>query len=397
LSYQVAIVGGGLAGKALALALADTSIGSIIFEREKDFYSNDNRVFALSNGSLRILDHLKLLEELEEDSYPIEKIHISYAKKFGTSLIHASEENVDILGRSISVKKLNELLNEKIANSELIDIRYGDVELIKDQKQGERYQLKYHDSGQHFQFDPALIIACDGLNSSVRKTLGIKANEKDYQQIASIFHVSAKKEVQFTAFERFARDSAIAMIPNGKDHYTAVWVMNAKGFDQEKFRDSQYLQSAFNESFGKRLGPLKVKDNTSFFPLKRSISELSCKKNVLMIGSSAIHLHPIAGQGYNLILRDIAVVAELLGNQAKKNNLNLKQFLNEYDQWRHEDHQKVSTFTHGLGKLSSGSLPFVKEFFGLGLFFFDTLSEGKNLLSKHTMGLTGRMPKAMIR
>jgi len=80
LSYQVAIVGGGLAGKALALALADTSIGSIIFEREKDFYSNDNRVFALSNGSLRILDHLKLLEELEEDSYPIEKIHISYAK-----------------------------------------------------------------------------------------------------------------------------------------------------------------------------------------------------------------------------------------------------------------------------------------------------------------------------
>ena len=138
MSYQVAIVGGGLAGKALALALADTSIGSIIFEREKDFYSNDNRVFALSNGSLRILDHLKLLEELEEDSYPIEKIHISYAKKFGTSLIHASEENVDILGRSISVKKLNELLNEKIANSELIDIRYGDVELIKDQKQGEK-------------------------------------------------------------------------------------------------------------------------------------------------------------------------------------------------------------------------------------------------------------------
>ncbi len=397
MSYQVAIVGGGLAGKALALALADISIGSIIFEREKEFYSNDNRVFALSNGSLRILDHLHLLAEIEADSYPIEKIHISYAKKFGSSLIHASEENVDILGRSMSVKKLNELLNEKIAISELIDIRYGDVELIKDQKEGESYQLKYHGFGHDFQFDPVLIIACDGLNSSVRKTLGIKVIEEDYQQIASIFNVSARKEVQFTAFERFARDSAIAMIPNGKNHYTAVWVMNAKGFDQDKFKDSQYLQSAFNQSFGKRLGLLKVKDNTSFFPLKRSISELSHKKNALMVGSSAIHLHPIAGQGYNLILRDIAVVAELLGNQVKKNNLNLKQFLNDYDQWRHEDHRKVSMFTHGLGKLSSRSLPFVKEFFGIGLFFFDTLSEGKNILSKHTMGLTGRMPKAMIR
>ncbi len=399
LRCDVLIVGGGLAGSTLAHALAQASIRTVLLE-ERDpgclaQPSFDDRVTALANGSQRILQGLGIWPELAASAEPIESIHISERGYFGTTRILAEEEGVPALGYTIQNRVLGRTIWPKLLAFDSVACQ-APATLDSLTIEEDEVTATIMSDGCTRDVRAKLLVAADGARSQVRQALGIVALEDAYDQKAVIVNCEIEVAHAGRAFERFTPTGPLAFLPLRNSRVAVVWTLNPAEADRViGLKDVEFLDE-LQAAFGYRLGRIERAGSRAAFPLTRVRSTAVTARRTVLVGNAAVSLHPVAGQGFNLALRDIAALAEMLTDAhrgGKATDMGNSHLLDGYEAWRVRDQRRVATFTHGLVRLFGYESRPLAVARGLGLMALDLLPGAKKRLARQTMGLTGRLPR----
>ena len=396
LDCDVLIVGGSLVGSALANALGELELRIVLVEAKDpgslEQPGFDARATALANGSRRILDQLGLWAPLRADAAPITHIHVGEQGQFGAVRIDAEAEGVEALGYTVENRALGRVLWGALQDKQSCRC-LAPASLTQFSATGQGVAARVRCADQTLNIRARLAVAADGADSWVRRALDIDVREDDYAQHAVILNCATEIDLAGRAFERFTLKGPLALLPLTRQRAAVVWTLasdiaaDVAGLDDETFR--MRLQSAF----GHRLGEILRVGKRSLHPLRRVQSAALSGPRTALIGSAAVNLHPVAGQGFNLALRDVATLAELIADEQerKARDADPGSVLARYREWRALDQRKLAAFTHGLVRVFA--VPALGPLRGLGLLGFDLLPGGKALLARHTMGMAGRLPR----
>jgi 2-octaprenyl-6-methoxyphenol hydroxylase len=394
--YDVLIVGGGLVGGSLALALRGTGlrvalIESVPEERRKASGAGE-RALALAWGSAQILDQLGVWRGAEKKAAPIRRIHVSDRGHFGKLRMSAEQEGVPALGYVATARVLEDEIALALAASQVPMVCPASVVGLK--AGGGAVHASINREGESFNLSARLLVAADGGNSTVRKLLEIGQLSRDYGQTAIVAEVDAGRGGDFTAYERFTPAGPLAFLPLGRKRYSVVWTQKTDdaadllGVTEAEF--VRQLQSAF----GFWLGRIALASKRQGFPLKLIRAERMVDERVVLIGNAAHQLHPVAGQGLNLGLRDVALLAEMLvARLGFGEDVGEKSFLERYARARQDDLDRVIRFTDSTVRLFSNDFAPLALARGVGLLALDRFLPGKRLLARYAMGLGSRIPR----
>jgi 2-octaprenyl-6-methoxyphenol hydroxylase len=239
-----------------------------------------------------------------------------------------------------------------------------------------------------------LIVGADGARSSVRAALGIRTQEDDYAQQALIFNCTTETPLDGRAFERFTPRGPIAFLPLADGRAAVVWTLPSAAAQRIAELDDEAFRAELQATFGGRLGRIRRIGRRDRHRLLRVRSGSVNGERSVLIGNAAVNLHPVAGQGFNLALRDVATLAEMLAEaESEGGDIGADALLDRYRQWRGRDQRNVAWFTHGLVQGFGLGLPGAGVLRGLALVAFDVLPGAKGWLARQTMGRTGRLPR----
>jgi 2-octaprenyl-6-methoxyphenol hydroxylase len=399
--YDVVIAGGGLVGGSLAIALAQTDCRVALVEavppESAQQPSFDDRTIALSRGSYRILDQLGIWSRIAESVWPIHQIHVSQQGRFGTAVIDTNEQGVPELGYVIKSRALGMALWALIREQAGIKVFCPAKVTATTVVNGIR-QVELHSGDEQQTLQTKLLTVADGARSSVRTALGIAAEERDYEQVAVVANLQIDSARSgYIAYERFTPEGPLAILPGADGQYTAVLARNADTVQDVMDMPDDSLLDMLQSLFGFRLGRLRRIGKRQAYPLHLVTANDIVTERAVVIGNAANGLHPVAAQGFNLGLRDVASLAEMIADGLGKDrdgfDAGNAEFLEEYANWRTSDQRKVVRFTDGLIRLfgvGGGATATVR---GLSLSVFDVLPGAKQALAQQTMGLTGRMTR----
>ncbi len=395
--YDVIIAGAGMVGSCLALTLARLPLRILVVDPAADAApgeaSFDARVTALANGSQRILSALDLWPSIEAEAQPIATIHVSNRGSFGMARINARDEGVAALGYTVENQRLQRTLvadRERWPNVEwrqrtrLVDAALADEQVTA--------TLTGPDGTESL--TASLLVAADGSRSQLRKVLGAQVKEHDYGQIAVVANCTTQRPHRGIAYERFTAEGPVAMLPLPRARSGFIWTLpKAAGKELASCTDGEFL-TALQRAFGYRLGRFVRLGERQAYPLVASSARPIAGDRMLLIGNAANTLHPVAGQGFNLALRDVSILAEVIDRHLNAGaDPGSTAVLDSYQQWRQSDQDKVAWFTHNLIGLFGMDQRPVKFGRNLGLVMFDLVPGAKAVLAKHTMGLAGRLPR----
>ena len=394
--YDVLIVGGGLAGGSLALALAKTPLRVALVEsipEEIRLASGaGERALALSWGSSQILDAIGIWPGAEKKATPIRHIHVSDRGHFGKLRMSAEREGVSALGYVVTARALEDEIALALDGSPVTMICPASVVGLKAGFEAMQVSLKQGDGRRNL--TARLVVAADGGNSTVRKLSGIGQWQRDYGQTAIVTEVETARSSDFTAYERFTPVGPLALLPVGRKRYSVVWTQKTDDAkDVIGLSEAEFIRRLQSE-FGFRLGRLTLASARQGFPLKLIRADRMTDERVALIGNAAHQLHPVAGQGLNLGLRDLALLVEMLDARlAFGEDIGEKAFLDQYAQARQSDHDKVIGFTDSTVRIFSNGFAPMAFARNLGLLGLDRYTPAKRLLAQYAMGLGSRIPR----
>jgi 2-octaprenyl-6-methoxyphenol hydroxylase len=396
MSYDVAIVGGGMVGATLGVALAPLNLRVALIEaiphNAAAQPSFDERTTALSNGSRRILETLGVWSALNTFATPIAKIHVSDQGRFGFARIDAREQGLDAMGYVVPNRALGSILWTRLSNPGIKVFCPAEVSRIT--ANDESVKIEIAEAGATIAIDAKLIVAADGAHSVVRSAFGVAAQVRDYSQTAVITTVLPQRFHDNVAYERFTPEGPMALLPLDGGRCTLVLTLS-KGAAQAAmaWSDQEFLAEV-QRRFGFRLGRFLKVGRRVPYPLSLTQSDRTSAPRCVIIGNAAQGLHPVAGMGFNLGLRDVASLAELIAENARGDaDPGKPSLLSDYDAWRRADRGGVIAFTDGLVRLFSNPLSSVRRLRNLGLLAFDLLPPAKSALSRLSSGGSGRIPK----
>ncbi len=406
--YDVLIVGGGLVGASLAIALERAPLRVALVEavpfRSERQPSYDDRVIALAYGTRRVFEGMGVWPELAPQVTPIRAIHISDRGHFGFTHLHAEDEGVEALGYVAESRVLGRVLSERLAALDNVEVvcpaRVASVAI------GSRHvevavsmgvdanQNSATANRENRVFNGRLVIAADGAKSMVRDLVGIHTTQWDYGQTAIIANVTPERAHANRAYERFTDSGPLALLPMSDNRCSLVWTVRHHKVDEIMALDDATFLALLQERFGQRLGAFQRVGARHAYPLSLVRAREHVRERLALIGNAAHTLHPVAGQGFNLGLRDVAALAQVLVDGVRGGrDVGELQVLQEYARWRRRDHLKVITFTDGLARVFANPLAPVRMLRNFGLLAVDTLPPIKHVLTRHTMGLAGKLPR----
>ena len=402
MTYDVAIVGGGMVGATLAVALAPLNLRVALIEaiphNAAAQPSFDERTTALSNGSRRILEAIGVWSALDAAATPIAKIHVSDQGRFGFARIDAREQGLKAMGYVVANRALGSALWSRLSSQETKV--FCPAVLSGLTANDEAVKIEFAESGAKIAIDAKLIVAADGTQSMVRSAFGVAAEVRDYGQTAVITTVLPQRFHDNVAYERFTPEGPLALLPLDGGRCTLVLTLAKDAAQSALAWSDQEFLAEVQRRFGFRLGRFLKVGRRVPYPLSLTQSERTSAPRCVIIGNAAQGLHPVAGMGFNLGLRDVASLAELIAENArgaadarKHADPGNAQLLREYDAWRSADRGGVIAFTDGLVRLFSNPLSAVARLRNLGLLAFDLLPPAKSALSRLSTGGGGRAPK----
>ena len=392
--YDVIIVGGGLAGGCLAIALQQTGLKIAVIEavnwEQRTKSGAGDRALALASGTVNMLDKLGVWQAAKSNATAIENIHISDQGHFGKTRLSAQREEVEALGHVIVARDIEahvaNLLNQsgidQICPARVIGLTSGE----------DLAHLSLKRENESLNLSAPLVIGADGGQSSVRKLLDISQQVTEYGQTAIVTTVKPEKSHQNTAYERFTSSGPLAMLPLGNT-FAVVWTRtHDQANDLLALSETRFLEQ-LQACFGHRLGELSLQAPRRSFPLSLVRAKKMTAGRTVIIGNAVHQLHPVAGQGFNLGLRDVVQLAEMIidQNQANK-DIGDTTLLETYAQSRQKDHDRVVNFTNSVVRIFSNEWLGVAAARNAGLTLLDHLPFAKTHLASYAMGLHARMP-----
>ncbi len=393
-TYDIVIAGGGMIGSSLALALAPLGMRIAVVEavarRETQQPSFDDRSTALSRSTQRTFEAMGLWDEVVAASTAISKVHVSDKGRFGFSHIDAEEQGVEALGYVVINRVLGEVLQTHLYSTAGIDVLCP--ERIEAVQLGLESAIATLGNGQSLSAD--LLVAADGANSSVREMMGISAQRREYQQRAVVGNVRSEFSHENRAFERFTPQGPLAILPIADARCGFVWTVSED--DAERvlaLDDAEFLQE-LQTQFGNRLGEFTQVGARAAYPLLLSKAVRLTATRSVLIGNAAHGLHPVAAQGFNLGMRDVAALCDCIADQLKNGgDPGNAAALDRYAAWRKSDQKKLVQFTDNLVRLFGSKRPGLRTLRNIGMIGFDLVPGVRTLFAKHTMGLAGELPR----
>lgn len=386
---DVAIIGGGMVGASLAVALAGSGVSTMLVEGTTPGSSAqpsfDDRTTALGNASRRIFQALGVWERLAPEAAAIRAIHVSDAGRFGFARLSAAEQGIEAFGYVVPNRVIGAALWEKLKEAPVL-LR---VPARPDQVQIDDTGIKFALGTESV--SARLAVAADGAHSVLRATAGIEADVEDYDQIAIVANVAADRPHDGTAYERFTASGPLAVLPLHDGSYGVIWTCNpARAAEVLSFDDATYLRE-LQERFGWRAGRFVRAGVRASYPLKLTRAATTVAARTALIGNAAQALHPVAGQGFNLGLRDAAMLAEVIAGA--RGDVGSPELLHRFAAWREGDRSGVVRFTDGLVKLFGDTRPAVGVLRNLGLLLFDLSPPAKSALARVSAGFAGPTPR----
>lgn len=395
---DVVIAGGGLVGAALACALAPLGLRILVVEavppRLSTQPSFDDRNSALSFGSRRILDGLGLWSDLAPQVGPIRHIHISDRGRLGRAELHAHENGVDALGFVAPNRVLGQVLWARMGALPGLALACpATVESLAQTADAVRCRVVA--GGIAHEVSAALVVVADGAGSKLRDHLGVGASRWEYGQSAVIANVTTERDPAGWAYERFCEQGPVALLPlvTG-DMATIITVPTEEAAALATGEPAAYA-AVLTERFGARLGAFQRIGTRAHYPLALVRAEEQVVGRAVIMGNAAHALHPVAAQGFNLSLRDVAALAEVVADTRQRTGGDIGDpaALARYREWRAGDQREMSLFSDGVARVFSNPLKSVGLVRSLGLLAFDLLPPAKRRFAQHMMGLAGRLPR----
>ena len=392
-SYDVLIAGGGMVGASLAVALSRLPIKIGLVEaypfEESAQPAYDDRAIALSYGSSQIIKGMGVWSLIESVTSAINSIHISDRGHFGATRLNAKQQQVPALGYLIQSRDYGQVLQKALADSNVELLQPASLSAI--QRNDQHLGVSIESKDETKQLKTKLLVACDGANSAVRVMAGIESTVHDYEQVAIIANVTTSKPHNNQAFERFTEQGPIALLPMSKNRSSLVWTLTNDNHQAILDLDDVAFLKALGDAFGYRLGRFTKVGERSSFPLKLTTANELVAPRVAIVGNAAHALHPVAGQGLNLALRDIAELAEQVALALDSDqDIGSMSVLHEYAEQRKSDTQTTVRYTDSLVKLFSNDDFLLGHARAVGLMAVDRLPLFRQLLAKQSMGLAHR-------
>lgn len=396
-SCDIAIVGGGLAGAMLACALAATRYRVALIEARPfgraDQPSYNQRTVALAYGSRRILSGLGLWSAIAPAATPIRIIHVSERGRFGATRLHHAEEGVEALGYVVPNREIGGALYARLASQRDVQIfAPARVQNLTAEASHVTAALPQGDSDEISSLRSKLLIAADGADSAVRRCLGIGVTAMDYGQTAIVANVTPSRDHACVAFERFTDTGPLALLPLSEGRCSLIWTQASEAARAAmQWGDTEFL-GALQARFGYRLGRFCKVGERQAYPLRLSIARDLTRPRVALIGNAAHTLHPVAGQGFNLALRDVAQLVELLAGSAS-DDPGSEVMLKRYAGLRRSDLRRTVRFTDTLARVFTNPFGPVAYARAAGLLAMDLIPPLRHALARQAMGLSGRAPR----
>ncbi len=372
MQYDVLIIGGGLVGASVAIALKDSGLSILVVEanvsatlQSDDF---DARSIALSHASKTILDGLGVWANLKKSVTPIEAIHVSKQSQYGRTLLKVQEHNIEAFGFVAEMAHLNQAFQPMLEAQGNVEYWHNARLKTLNCQEGKSAVACIEKGDECITVFASLIVAADGTHSSVRSILNMTNDTKVYQQSAVVANIGLRRSHKQCAYERFTATGLIALLPMRQQRSALVWAMgNEEAKRVSSLSDSEFLDELQN-AFGYRLGRFIQVGRRGQFPLVLTHMPKRTACQVAFMGNASQTLHPVAGQGFNLGLRDAAILAEFIHQE--KTLLNPASLLARYDALRQADRDKIMKSTD-----------YLVDFFGLNGCVFSTLQSAGLLLA----------------
>jgi len=390
-------------GTSLALALSPLRLRVAVVEPvlrgAPEQPSFDDRSTALSRSTQRMFEAMGLWPEVVASATPIERIHVSDKGRFGFSHIDAEQQRVEALGYVVINRVLGEVMHNGLEQIDDLDwLSPGRIVSLDRSLEANIVTVEQGDSLR--KLSCRLLVAADGANSKVRDMMGISAKQVPYHQVAVIGNLLPEKTIDNVAYERFTRTGPLAMLPIANHRAAFVWTLPPDEARRVLQLPDDDFSQQLHDAFGGRLGEFSKIGRRFAYPLVLSKANALIGRRSILVGNAAHGLHPVAAQGFNLGMRDVAALCDCLYDAQQSAAIDSGIFepgevrvLERYANWRRTDQRKVLRFTDGLLRLFSSSTKPVVALRTVGMLGFDLIPGIRGLFARHTMGLAGKLPR----
>jgi 2-octaprenyl-6-methoxyphenol hydroxylase len=398
--FDVAIVGGGLVGASLAAALAGSPVRVLLVESvplgagaQPSF---DERTTALGNATRRIFEGLGVWGAIAAEAAAIRAIHVSDAGRFGFARLAAAEHGIEAFGYVAANRRIGAALWGQLRTAENLELRVpGRVQSVAISPEGVRLEVVTQSAaGAVSAVEPVtarLVVAADGAHSQIRAAAGIDTQVEDYDQVAIVANVATDAPHEGTAYERFTATGPLALLPLHDGNRAVIWACRpAHAADLLSLDETAFL-ARLQQRFGWRAGRFVRAARRLSYPLKLTRAAAPAATRTVLIGNAAQALHPVAGQGFNLGVRDAAMLAEVIVDAA--GDVGSPELLERFSAWRARDRRGVVRFTDSLVKLFGDGRFGVAALRDLGLLLFDLAPPAKGALARVSSGFGGPAPR----
>ena len=391
-THDVLIVGGGLVGASLAIALDRLGLKVGMVEATPAGVMPavfDQRNLSFAGATVNALTALGVMDKLRAPTGRIQRIHVSRQGDFGRVLLEASEYGHEAFGQVVVARDFGEALEARLTELTGL-VRYRPAQFIGlgAEAAGLR-RVRIRDAEGEHEISTRLLVAADGTRSAVRGELGIAAEEHDYRQTLFVARMRASRAPDGSAYERFGEHGPTAVLPRGDRHFGVVHGVNRELADEVAALDDAGWMDRIQQAFGWRVGRFLSTGPRSAYPIVKVVASRTTASRAVLLGNAAQTIHPIGAQGFNLGLRDALTLAELIEHA---DDPGADAVLQTYAARRAEDRQNTLAFSDGLARITGNPASLLRPLRSLGLLAADRSTALQSMLVGGAMGFRGAVP-----